>query len=141
MEQPTPQDMDALERVVLSGQKLMYDPKTFPMLKDGLMREGPMPSKLSVQAAGIIKLLDDRAQGGIPKQVIIPAATALLFEMVDLVKQAGLAELSEEDVKKAMSLLVQIILKEYGVLDKLQGSAQSAQPPAQPQPGLMAQGA
>jgi hypothetical protein len=124
---PNPQDADALHRVVLAGMKLMYAPQVFPMFKQALEAGGPLPQVLAAQAAGLMKILMDKANGSIPKQVVIPAGAMLLAEMADFMRKAKLASPSEQDMQAAVKLLVNLLVKVFA-------GGQSA-PGAAPAPG------
>lgn len=137
----TPQENDALQRVVAAGMKIMFDPKTFPMLKAGVSKEGPMPEKLAQQAVGLLKLLQDRANGSIPRQILIPAAMMLMLEVGRTIHDMGMPSPTPEDVQAAYKLLVPLVAKEF---PKGGQAAPAVPPPAAPpapQPGLLAQGA
>lgn len=102
-----PQDMDAFERVVLAGMKLMYDQRTFEIFKRGLMREDrPVPQRLATETAGLMKMLFDKSNGKMPKQIIAPAAAMLLMEMGKFMTEAGVAEVTSDDVKQGTALLM-----------------------------------
>lgn len=122
---PNPQDADALHRVVLAGMKLMYAPQVFPMFKQALEAGGPLPQVLASQAAGLMKILMDKANGSIPKQVVIPAGAMLLAEMADFMRKAKLANPSEKDMQEAVQILVKLMVKVFA----------GGQPQGQPAPG------
>ncbi len=139
-----PKDMQAFEKVVLAGMKLMYDKKTFDIFKRGMMRQDrPLPQRLAAEAAGLMQMLMEKSGGKIPPQVIAPAAAMLLMEMGKFMKESGLGDPKEEDVRQAIALLMKL-------LDQLFGKGkQEAPAPApqqvvtapQPQPGMIQQGA
>lgn len=137
-----PQDAMALQKILLAAQKVMYDPKIFPTFRESLEAPGPWPQKLALQASGLIKILDERSPGGIPRQLLVPAAVAILMEMVDFVQKAKMATLGQEDIKTACQVVIGSVLKEYGVLDKMRGAQGAAPAPAPatptPPPGLVA---
>lgn len=134
-------DQEAMSRVVLAGMKLMYDPKTFEIFKSGLAKDQPIDDKLATQAAGLMQMMDDRAKGGIPRQVIAPAATMLLIEMARFMEESGMQGPTEDELKSAITKLLKIVLRVFGA-GRQQGSAPQQAPqqqamPAQPPQGLM----
>lgn len=142
----TPNDQVATKRVVLAGMKLMYDEKTFPTFKAGMMKNMPMPDKLATEAAGLVKTLNDKANGSIPRQVLIPAASMLMLEIAKFMKDAKIAEPTPEDIKAAYAKLVPLMAKAFpdtkarmGAQPATPASAPPAAPPMQrppvPQPG------
>lgn len=109
----TPSDQIATKRVVLAGQKLMYDAKTFPIFRAGMMKQMPMPQKLATEAAGLVKTLQDKANGAIPRQVLIPAATMLILEIAKFMKDAKIGDPTPQDIQAAYQLLVPIMAKAF----------------------------
>lgn len=119
-------DNDALQRVILAGMRMLYDPKTFPMFKQGISTKQPLANILALQTAGLIKLLDKKANHQIPKQVIAPAAVMLLAEIARFMNEAGLVKPTEDDVKDGIQKMLKIIMAIYSPVAPTQESA----PPA-----------
>lgn len=111
---PGPQNADALERVVLAGTKLMYDPKVFPMFAQALESGGPLPDMLAQQAVGLLKIMMDKSGGTMPKNVLIPAAVALMLEMGDFIIKSGLAKPTEEDMRAAVKTVIDLVMQVFG---------------------------
>lgn len=130
---PGPQNSDALQRVVLAGTKLMYDPKVFPMFSQALESKAPLPQLLAQQAVGLLKILMDKSQGTMPKNVMIPAAVALMMEMGDFMVKAKLAQPTQEDMQAAIKLVIDLVVKVFGA----QVGGQSPSPAVQTQPGMI----
>lgn len=126
MMQPQPQNSEAMQKVVMAGMKLMYDAKVFPMFAEALEKD-PSPMGIAKQTAGLMKILMDKSQGSIPKNVMIPAAVALLFEMAGFMVQAGMPKPSDEDMQGALKALVQMMVQVFGGQQAVPGA-----PPAQP---------
>lgn len=121
---------DAMQKVVMAGMKLMYSQQVFPMFAEALEKD-PSPMGIAKQTAGLMKILMDKSQGSIPKNVMIPAAVALLFEMAGFMVQAGMPKPSDADMQGALKALVQMMVQVFG-------GQQAAQPP---QPGAAPTGA
>jgi len=124
-----------LERVVMAGMKMMYDKSTRSFFINGMKRESPMADKLSTEAAGLIKMLDEKSHGAIPKSVVVPAAVALMMEMVRFMLESGIAKPTGAEIKEAMQKLVLIILSQYGVLQEIQEKRNPSKGPATAAPG------
>lgn len=127
-----------LERVVMAGMKLMYSKETRQFLINGLNQDTPVDDRLATEAAGIIKMLDEKSNGTMPREVIIPAAVALMMEMVRFMIEGGIATPTGAEIKSAMQKLTMIILDQYGILAKMQGGQEQPQqqeqmPPQQEQ--------
>lgn len=130
MMQPQPQNSEAMQKVVMAGMKLMYDAKVFPMFAEALEKD-PSPMGIAKQTAGLMKILMDKSQGSIPKNVMIPAAVALLFEMAGFMVQAGMPKPSDEDMQGALKALVQMMVQVFGGQQAAPAQPPGA-PPAQP---------
>ena len=135
-----PQDQAAVQKVVLAGKKLMFDPKTFATFKQGMTKNMPMPDKLATEAAGLMKLLQDKAQGAIPRQVLLPAAAMLLIEIAKFMQDAKLGAPMPQDLKAALTKLVPLLLKVFPNKAQQPQAPAAPMPSAQP-PGLINQGA
>ena len=136
----------AVQKVVLSGMKLLYSPSTAKLLDDGLKSDVPMPQKLAIEIAGIMKLVDERTPKGIPPEAIAPGAVMLLFDLAHFMRQSGAGNPTDEDIQAAIKILQKFLLEIFTKMGKgVQGSAQPQQtqqpqqPQQQPPRGLLAQ--
>ena len=142
MQKPNPQNSDAMQRVVLAGMRLMYDQKIFPVFAQALKAD-PSPQGIARQAAGLVKMLQDKAGGKIPRNVLIPAGMMLLFEMINFMVQAKAIDKPDDAaMKAAMTTMVKLLIGVFsGGAPSAPGVSPGAQPapqPAQPpQPGGM----
>lgn len=145
--QPSKENIDAFERVVLAGMRLMYDQRTFEIFKRGLVREDrPVPQRLAAEAAGLMKMLYDKSGGKMPKHIIAPAASMLLMEMGKFMTEAGIAQVSSDDVRQGTQMLMGMLKQMFGASQQPAAPAAPATPaqqPATPAGGLIqsAQGA
>ena len=142
----------AVQKVVLSGMKLLYSPSTAKLLDDGLKADVPMPQKLAIEIAGIMKLVDERTPKGIPPEAIAPGAVMLLFDLAHFMRQSGAGNPTDEDIQAAIKILQKFLLEIFTKMGKGvqgRGAAQSQQsqpaqqpaqqPQQQPPRGLLAQ--
>lgn len=139
----------AVQRVVLSGMKLLYSPSTAKLLDDGLKADVPMPQKLAIEIAGIMKLVDERTPKGIPPEAIAPGAVMLLFDLAQFMRQSGAGNPTDEDIQAAIKILQKFLLEIFTKMGKGATGQQQSQPTqptqqaqqAQQQPprGLLAQ--
>ena len=136
MEMPV-QDQESLQKVVMAGMKLMYDPKIFPMFEQGLKSKAPLPDMLAAQAVGLLKLLMDKSQGTIPKNVILPAAVMLMLEMGDFMVKAKMAQPTQADMQAAVKKVVELAMKVFGAPG---GGAATPPGAGMPAPGAMPPG-
>lgn len=136
----------AVQKVVLSGMKLLYSPSTAKLLDDGLKADVPMPQKLAIEIAGIMKLVDERTPKGIPPEAIAPGAVMLLFDLAHFMRQSGAGNPTDEDIQAAIKILQKFLLEIFTKMGKGATGQQQSQPTqqaqqAQQQPprGLLAQ--
>lgn len=121
-----PEQVDAVERILAAGMKLMYSEGMRDELRQAVESEAPMPQKLAENTAGLLLTLDNQAQGGIPLPAMFPAGMALLGEAVEVVQAAG-QEVGQEDFNDAALLLFAILGKKLGATDEqLMAVAQQA---------------
>lgn len=129
----------AVQKVVLSGMKLLYSPSTAKLLDDGLKADVTMPQKLAIEIAGIMKLVDERTPKGIPPEAIAPGAVMLLFDLAHFMRQSGAGNPTDEDIQAAIKILQKFLLEIFTKMGKgVQGAAQPQQP-QQPQPAQQPQ--
>lgn len=122
-------DMDAFERVVLAGMKIMYNEKTFEIFKNGLMREDrPVPQRLAAEAAGLMKMLYEKSNGKMPKHIIAPAGAMLLMEMGKFMTEAGIDTVTPAQVKEGTVLLMEALKAMFAAAPAQQPAAPAAQP-------------
>lgn len=106
---------EAYERVVLAGMKVLFSKESNQLIMKEIEQPGPVPKRLGEGVAGLMMLLFKESNQTIPPQVIIPAGTELLMQVVDFVKKAGLMEVSDQDIGAGMELMIAAVLKQFGV--------------------------
>ncbi len=137
----TAEDLQSkVERVVVAGLKLMYDPKMRKMLVDGTTAKTPLPQKLAMETAGIMKLLKDKAPNGIPPEVVSPAAVMIMFEFALFMKQAGMGTPSPQEMQAAMKILQQLLITVFAPRGAPPAASAPAAPVPAPAPAAPAQG-
>lgn len=133
---PIPQqvvsDNESVQRLVMAAERLMYDPKSRGVFMQGITAKASLPMVLAKETVGILKMIDDRTRGNVPKQLIPPAAVLILGEIARFMKDAGLAEPTEQDVADGIKKMLTMLLMTFGQ-DMKQRAAQGAQP-GQPMP-------
>lgn len=137
-----PKDMQDFERVVLAGMKIMYDERTFGIFKQGMMKqEVPLPQRLAMEAAGLMKMLMEKSGNKIPPQILPAAAAMLLMEMGKFMAEAGVAKPTSDDMRTATMLLMKILKSMFSKQPQGEApqqpqppTAQSPQQPVPPQP-------
>lgn len=109
-----PEMQRAFDRIVLAGQKILYSKETQPMVDKILNADIPVANKLGEGVANIVVMIDNQANGAIPKEIMIPAATVLLFDAADFLKRTG-EKITAEDIGTAYELMFYGIYSAYGI--------------------------
>lgn len=131
-------DQEAAQKIVLACLTIMYDPKTFPIFKQGLSSGKPIPDILATETAGLVKMVDDRTQHNLPKRLLPMVALMVLLEMAKFMTDAGLGEPSEQDIKAAIVKTLNMLKGIYRDLAQQRGQGRP-QPPAGQPPAAPAQ--
>lgn len=124
------QTEDKIHRVVLAGMKLMYDPKTLPMLVAGITKNAPMPQKLAMEVAGVMHLVDQQSQAGLPPDVVAPASILLLYELAQFMKQSGAGNPTPDDIQAALQLLQKVLAEVFLKMGKAMTAGKQPAPQA-----------
>lgn len=109
-----PEMVEAFERTVIAGKTIMYSPNMEDTIRQEMAGDEPIEKKLAQSIVGLMALMDKQAKPGIPVQVIIPATIELVYDAADFVNNAGLAEVTPEQLKTATQLAVMMTLQRYG---------------------------
>lgn len=109
----TPQEQQAIQKVLVAGMQLMYNAGTFKTFRAGMTKKGPLPQTLAREAAGLVKILNDKANGAIPRQLLIPAAYLLMLEIARFMEDGGIAKPTPQDIAAAFKLMVPLMAKEF----------------------------
>ena len=138
-----------IQGVVLVSMRIMYDPKMRQTLLNGIKSQMPLPQKLAIEVSGVLKIVDQRTKNGLTPDILVPAAVVLMYEYALFMKQAGLGNPGPDDIKAALPILQQLLVKVFAeggkavmrqVQPNAQPATQSQQPaPQQPAGGLIAQ--
>lgn len=120
MVQAMPQEMrKPFENIVEAGKRVLYGPDTRQMVMDFMNNNAPLEDKLGTGIANLIVMLDNKANGSLPKETLIPAGTVLLFDFIDVLKETG-ENITNEQIAKAYQFMFYGIFQGYGMeSDKL----------------------
>lgn len=133
-----PKMKEAYDKVVIAGLKALYSPQTRKVLLQGLAGEAPPWQIAATEIAGLLKMLDEKSGGKMPKQVMGPAGITLMLDLLKFMDESGKAEVAEEDVTQGMKALQEILVGEY---NSANNSPAPQGAPAQPAPAAPAPGA
>lgn len=123
----TPPDMvDAVERVIAAGAKLMYSPDMREELRQAVAADAPPEQKMADNVVGLLLTLDQQAKGGLPVGALFPAAMGLLNEAADVLSAAGQPVTQEAYNDAALRAFVLIGKKLGGTDEQIQQAAAAA---------------
>lgn len=106
---------DAYDRVLTAGMKMMYSADNSQMMQEIIMDESiPIANKLGEGIANLLVMMDNQANGSIPKDTLIPAGVALMFEAADYMFECGF-DVSEKDLADSMETLVYGVFQGYQI--------------------------
>lgn len=106
---------EAYERVVLAGMKVLFSKDSNHLLIEEIQGEGPVPKRLGEGVAGLMMLLFAESNQTIPPQVIVPAGTELMMQVVDFLKKTGVLKVTDQEIGAAMEIMISTILQSFGV--------------------------
>lgn len=105
--QPTPQEQQQYEKLILAGMKMLYSEQThqgiMKMLSDG--RSNP-PKALADVVTLVMVQLAKKANNKIPPVIVLPAAAELLGLVAELAHTAKLFQVDERIINAALQQIV-----------------------------------
>lgn len=130
-----PEMKGAFTRVVTAGETVMYSQQSRQLVIDQLQHAGDPAEVVGTAVAKLMALLMGQAKGTIQPKALIPAATVLLCDALDVAEKAGMMKVDANVLAEAMHTMSSSILQLLGVgPDKLNRLMQQRQQqgPAQP---------
>ena len=123
-----PQLVDTVHRIVAAGMKVIYSPAMAKARQDALSSPEPMPKKLADNVTGLMLVLDQKSQPGLPPEALFPSAVLLLNEIAGIFVQAG-QNVTEDDYTAAIQILYVQLGKKLGATNDqlMQGAEQALQ--------------
>lgn len=104
----------AFQQIVEAGKQILYGPDTRQAVTEFLMTDAPIEERLGNGIANLVILIDNRANGNLPKEALIPAGTVLLFDAADVLRQSG-ESISVDQIGKAYEMMIYGIFAGYGM--------------------------
>lgn len=102
-----------LEKVVVGGQRLLYDQETHQKLMDNMrdIGEDSDPRNVAIAVGGIMTILKEDAQGGFPDDVLVPAGSMMVIEVIRFLEEAGMLEPTPEFIGNAIEEYLALIMQ------------------------------
>lgn len=104
----------SFEKIVEAGKRVMYGPETREEVMSFLGQDAPLEEKLGTGIANLVILLDNKANGNLPKDVLIPVGTVLLFDLIGVMEESG-EDITPQVMSSAYQHMFYGIFSGYGV--------------------------
>ena len=127
-----PEMRSKIERMVIAGRKIIYDPQTNQMLLEQFQNlpAGSDADRLAQGAASIMSMIAEQSKGPFPADAAMPAAVIIMADVADFLGEAGMIEVTDDLIAEATQALAGYMLKKLGIgpeeLAQAQGGQQSA---------------
>ena len=110
------QEQNDKDSVVLAGYTMLFENETTSKQAVKFLRDrSDTPAQaISDYTHQLVNMIDDRAGGGIPEGVILPAAAELVENVSELALAANAFPVDNAVMNRAMQLLVEPLAKDYG---------------------------
>jgi hypothetical protein len=105
----------AIQKIVGEGKKILYSPQTRSMVINQLSKSNDMAHVAGEGAAKLIAMILHQAPGSMPPQAMIPAATMLLCECLDLLEGMGKTQVTPEILANSMKEMSSSLMQLFGV--------------------------
>lgn len=110
-----PPDMKAAyDKIIKAGLKVMFDPKTQDQTIEFMRGEGDMGQKVGEGVAAVMVLLFKESNETMPPQLVIPAGIELVVHAADVARNGGM-DMTDNDIAEAMGVMVETVMKQFGV--------------------------
>lgn len=127
----------AVQKIVLAGTKIMYDPQTHHLMVQAIQSDNDPAHAVGMGVTQLVTLMYQQSKGSMPAPAIIPAAILLVCEALDFCEQAKLFPVDNDVVSNAVQVTVAYLMQKMGLTpEKVSALAQQAagkgggQPPA-----------
>lgn len=126
---------DAYDKLVKAGTKIIYDKATFDKLSQGVAQSKTPVEDVAKGLVAVLNMMVRQARGTAPKDALVQAGMALLFDALDFMEQAGLVKVDKQVLGEATKAFIESLLPTVGLNpQQLQGAfSQVQQTMADPQ--------
>lgn len=141
-----PQLREMFDKVVLSGERIMFDKGSYHMTEEMLAKPGPLAKRISDGIVTLVYMLWTKSNKTIPPQLIVPATLVLALRAFQFLQESKDPEATADVLGEAVADSVQGVMDRFGATqDKIPalvrgqgGQAGQAAPAAPEQGGLLA---
>lgn len=109
-----PDQVNAFQRIVAAGEKIMYSDQTRHLLQSQLAQKAE-PTEIAGQGvAKLMGLMYKESKGTMPMKAAVPAAQVLLCEALDFMEKAGVVQVSDDLIAQATKAMMAYLLQVFG---------------------------
>lgn len=105
----------AVQKLVLAGQKIMYDPKTHHLMSQALQSDSDPAHAVGMGVTQLMTMMWVQSKGSIPAPALIPAAILLVCEALDFCEQSKLLKPDNDMVGNAVQVVVSYMMQKMGI--------------------------
>lgn len=116
-------DRASFDKIVRAATKTIYDKDVFDRISQGIAQSQDPVSDVAKGIVGIIGALASRAQGTMPHDVAVQAGMSLMLDALDFLEQAGLVQVDNAMLEKALNDFIEAMLPNTGLTAEKLGSA------------------
>lgn len=110
-----PQFRVATQKLVLAGQKIMYDPKTHHLMVQALQSDNDPAHAVGMGVTQLMTMMWVQSKGSIPVPALIPAAILLTCEALDFCEQSKLIKPDSDMVGNAVQIVVSYMMQKMNI--------------------------
>lgn len=120
-----------LDKIVLSGMRIMFDKASHQMALAELNKPGPLAQRLTTGMIALMYMLWKQSNKTIPPQLIVPATLILTLRAFQFLQLSKDPEATKEVLGEAVAESVQGVMDRFGATqDKLPGLLKGGAPGA-----------
>jgi len=119
-EKATPEEQEALEKVVTAAMSILYDKQASGPIMEMLSARSDDPAQAIADASTKLLLgIDEQSGGTMPEVVILPAGAEIVPMVGEFARDSGvIPSVDENVVGRAGQLMIAAVSQEYGVSEE-----------------------
>lgn len=109
-----PQLRAMFDKVVLSGERIMFDKSSYHMTEEMLNKPGPLSKRISDGIITLVYMLWEKSNKTIPPQLIVPATLVLTLRAFQFLQESKDPEATGDVLGEAVADAVQGVMDRFG---------------------------